>query len=176
MIKIRSVCNYQNSHKIKTMAKKDKISKPKRLSVKKSPVGPVSKSAKKPVARSRTRERVRARPWTKLENDSSSGESEKTLKWIITSADGIPIPEIVITLKGVKQKSSVSDNCGNFELSIPIDYKGILVFSWGGSETAELNIEALKTTPNIIISIKAISKYVNKVCSKNYRKRKRILI
>lgn len=109
-----------------------------------------------------------------ITNLSSLGQI--TLKAIITSADGTPFPGVTVSIKSSKAAPVSSKNCGEFQITIPQDYRGVLVFQCINARTYEIDLARLKGKIDRIISLSDFRKFDNKECPKRYKKEKRIII
>jgi hypothetical protein len=99
-----------------------------------------------------------------------------TLKAIITSSDGTPFPGVTVSIKGSKAAPISSKTCGEFQITIPQDYRGVLVFQCINTRTYEIDLAKLKDRRDCIISLSDIRKFENKECPKSYKKARRITI
>lgn len=98
------------------------------------------------------------------------------LKAIITTADGTPFPGVTVSVKGTKASPVFSKSCGEFQIIIPQDYRGVLVFSCINAKTYEIDLARLKDKIDCIISLSDYRKFKNEECLKNYRRKERITI
>ena len=97
------------------------------------------------------------------------------LKGILTAKNGDPIPGCNVVLKG-ETMASTTQACGEFEISIPADYSGVLVFTCLASRTWEIQIKKLEDEERPIMSLMDWDKFTNGPCDKNYKKVRRIRI
>lgn len=105
-----------------------------------------------------------------------SGQSKGiNLKGIVTSKNGAPFVGCTINLKGTPS-GTTSQVCGDFEISIPENYNGVLTFSCFNTRSYEIELLKLKDKKNIILSLEFINKYKNPSCNRTYKKEKRIKV
>lgn len=82
---------------------------------------------------------------------TASGQQKRiNLKGVVTSKDGVPFIGCNISLKGTRY-STTTQVCGNFEISIPEDYNGILSFSCFNARSYEVELFKLKDKEKIIV-------------------------
>lgn len=65
---------------------------------------------------------------------------EKTVEGVVTSPDGLPLPGVTVVQKGTSN-GVVTDFDGNFRISLVQEEPNILLFSYVGFETLEMNVE-----------------------------------
>ena len=106
---------------------------------------------------------------------ATAQERKIILKGILTAKNGDPIPGCNVVLKG-ETMTSTTQACGEFEISIPADYAGVLVFSCLAPRTWEIPIKKLKNDDQVIISLRDWDKFGNGPCEKNYKREKKIKI
>lgn len=102
-------------------------------------------------------------------------ERKIDLKGILTAKNGDPIPGCNVILKG-ETMASTTQACGEFEIPIPADYSGVLVFTCLAPRAWEIPIKKLKNEDHIIVSLLDWDKFDNGPCEKNYKREKRIRI
>lgn len=99
----------------------------------------------------------------------------KELTGILTTKNGDAIPGCNVIIKG--QVTSVStQSCGEFEISIPDNYEGVLVFSCLTPRVWEIPIKKLKDIDKVIITLNDWKEFENGPCDKNFKNEKRIKI
>ena len=74
---------------------------------------------------------------------------KKEISGTVKDAKGLPLPGVTVLVKGTTT-GAVTDNDGNFRLTIPVDSKS-LVFSFIGMKSQEFSISG-KTTLNIVMT------------------------
>lgn len=97
------------------------------------------------------------------------------LKGILTAKNGDPIPGCNVVLKG-ETMAFTTQACGEFEISIPADYSGVLVFTCLAPRTWEIQIKKLEDEEQPIMSLMDWDEFTNGPCDKNYKKARRIKI
>jgi hypothetical protein len=108
---------------------------------------------------------------------ASAGQTKQVnLKGILTAKNGDAIPGCNVVLKGKLMEASATQACGDFEILIPDNYEGVLVFSCLTPRTWEIEVKRLKDKEKIIISLTGWDKFENGPCEKNYKDEKRIKI
>lgn len=98
------------------------------------------------------------------------------LKGILTAKNGDPIPGCNVVLKGESMGATTTQACGEFEISVPDDHSGVLVFACLAPRVWEIPIKKLKNKDKIIISLTDWDKFDNGPCERNYDREKKIKI
>lgn len=99
----------------------------------------------------------------------------KELTGILTTKNGDAIPGCNVIIKG--QVTSVSTQpCGEFKISIPDNYEGVLVFSCLTPRVWEIPIKKLKGIDKVIITLNDWKEFENGPCDKNFKNEKSIKI
>ena len=101
--------------------------------------------------------------------------STKELTGILTTKNGDAIPGCNVVIKG--QVTSVSTQlCGEFKITVPDNYEGVLVFSCLTPRVWEIPIKKLKDIDKVIITLNDWKEFENGPCDKNFKNEKRIKI
>jgi hypothetical protein len=101
--------------------------------------------------------------------------STKELNGILTTKNGDAIPGCNVLIKG--QVTSVStQSCGEFKITVPDNYEGVLVFSCLTPRVWEIPIKKLKDIDKVIITLNDWREFENGPCDKNFKKEKKIKI
>jgi hypothetical protein len=99
----------------------------------------------------------------------------KELTGVLTARNGDAIPGCNVVIKG--QVTSVATQlCGEFEITIPVNYEGTLVFSCLAIRVWEIPLKKLKDVDKVIITLDDWKEFENGQCDKNFKNEKRIKI
>jgi hypothetical protein len=99
----------------------------------------------------------------------------KELTGVLTARNGDAIPGCNVVIKG--QVTSVATQlCGEFEITIPVNYEGTLVFSCLAIRVCEIPLKKLKDVDKVIITLDDWKEFENGQCDKNFKNEKRIKI
>lgn len=99
----------------------------------------------------------------------------KELTGVLTARNGDAIPGCNVVIKG--QVTSVATQlCGEFEITIPDNYEGTLVFSCLAIRVWEIPLKKLKDVDKVIITLNDWREFENGQCDKNFKNEKRIKI
>lgn len=97
------------------------------------------------------------------------------LAGVLTTKNGDAIPGCNVIIKG--QVTSVStQSCGEFKISVPDNYEGVLVFSCLTPRVWEIPIKKLKGIEKVIITLNDWKEFENGPCDKNFKNERRIKI
>ena len=107
---------------------------------------------------------------------ATAQERKISLKGILTAKNGDPIPGCNVVLKGEMMEASTTQACGEFEIFIPDDYTGVLVFACLAPRVWEIPIKKLKDEDKIVISLTDWDNFENGPCDKSYKREKKIEI
>jgi len=99
-----------------------------------------------------------------------------SLKGVLTANNGDAIPGCNVVIKGKMMEASATQACGDFEISVPENYEGVLVFSCLTPRVWEIQLKKLKDKENIIIVLTDWDKFENGPCEKNFKGENRIKI
>jgi hypothetical protein len=97
------------------------------------------------------------------------------LRGILTTKNGDAIPGCNVLIKG-ESTSTTTEPCGEFNIEVPENYEGTLVFSCMTPRVWEIVIKELKNKEKIIISMADWLRFENGPVEKNYKKEERIKI
>jgi hypothetical protein len=97
------------------------------------------------------------------------------LKGVLTARNGDPLPGCTVVVKG-EFEASVTQSCGDFEIAIPNNYEGVLVFSCMAPRVWEIELKKLEDKEDIIINLTDWYAFEDGPCNKNFKKEKRIKI
>lgn len=107
-----------------------------------------------------------------LRHEEKTGTGKgKELKGRVTDQKGIPIPGVTVVVKGTTT-GTVTDNEGNFNLSIPME-TGTLVFSFVGMKTREI---AIGSSTSFIIKMEEEAVNIEEVVAVAYGTQKKVTI
>ena len=99
----------------------------------------------------------------------------KKLTGILTARNGDAIPGCSAVIKG-QTTSSPTQLCGEFEITIPDNYEGTLVFGCLAIRVWEIPLKKLKDVDKVIITLDDWKEFENGQCDKNFKNEKRIKI